>query len=146
MNPRPRHLLMSILPFAMLAAGCAQHGTTKPAASPSSETPTTHQAVPSSTSSQSSAAALPDKTGIPACDDYLASYKGCHRAAGIYAPDTIDEHYRKIRDTLLRESQDPSKRSVLAARCVSMTKMLKDALHGKSCEPAPSAGASTGRP
>lgn len=135
MNQHPRHLLMLALPLVMLAAGCTQQSTTKPAApAPETHTSTTHQAPPPSTSNQTSA--LPDKTGIPACDDYLASYKGCHRAAGIYAPDTIDKHYQEMRDTLLRESQDPSKRSVLTARCESMANMLKDALHGKSCEPA----------
>ncbi|HET7662538.1 MAG TPA: hypothetical protein VFK31_02775 [Rhodanobacteraceae bacterium] len=126
----------------MLIAGCAQNATTRPATSESSETSAPAVSQPSQTSAPeaeaSSASVLPEKTGIPACDDYLASYKGCHRAAGIYAPDTIDDHYRTMRDTLLRESKDPTKRSVLEARCKSLAHMLKNALHGKSCEPAPS--------
>lgn len=146
MNLHPRRLLMLILPFALLVAGCAQNDT-KPATSASSETsaPATSQPSQSSASSEP-ASVLPEKTGIPACDDYLASYKGCHRAAGIYDPDTIDDHYRMMRDTLLRESKDPTKRSVLEARCKSLTNMLKDALHGKSCEPTPADAASTGEP
>lgn len=146
MNLHPRRLLMLILPFALLAAGCAQNGT-KPTTSAPTETgaPAASQSSQTSTSAESPSV-LPEKTGIPACDDYLASYKGCHRAAGIYAPDTIDDHYRTMRDTLLRESKDPTKRSVLEARCKSLTNMLKDALHGKSCEPTPADAASTGEP
>lgn len=137
MNQHPRHLLMLAFPLVMLAAGCAQQSSTKPTTpAPEAHTSATHPASSASTSSETSASALPDKTGIPACDDYLASYKGCHRAAGIYAPETINKHYQEMRDTLLRESQDPSKRSMLTARCESMANMLKDALHGKSCEPA----------
>ncbi|HET6587031.1 MAG TPA: hypothetical protein VFG67_04575 [Oleiagrimonas sp.] len=145
MNPHPRRLLMLILPFALLAAGCAPNGTKSTTPAPS-ETGAPAASQPSQTSASSEPpSVLPEKTGIPACDDYLASYKGCHRAAGIYAPDTIDDHYRTMRDTLLRESKDPTKRSVLEARCKSLTNMLKDALHGKSCEPA-SSGDTSGKP
>src|SRR5688572_22317776 len=31
--------------------------------------------------------------GVEACDDYLESYKSCHRVIGIYAPDTIEGRY-----------------------------------------------------
>lgn len=146
MNRHARHLLVLVLPTALLAAGCTQQDTTRPTTPAPVETPTStsqQQSTQTSTPTATSTAKLPEKTGIPACDDYLASYKGCHRAAGIYAPDTIDDHYREMRNTLLEESQDPAKRSTLAARCVSLSKLLKQALHGKSCEPAQPAEASS---
>lgn len=151
MNRHPRYLLALAIPMAMLAAGCADHGT-KPTAtgtstsSSSTSAPVTRSTTQTSTSTSqaaSSSSKLPEKTGIPACDNYLASYKGCHRAAGIYAPDTIDKHYQEMRDTLLKESRDPAKRSDLAARCVSLSNLLKKALHGKSCEAAQPATASS---
>jgi hypothetical protein len=85
-------------------------------------------------------------TGIPACDDYLASYRGCHRAAQIYAPDTIEQHYQDMRDSLLKQSKDPDTRDQLAARCTSLANSLKQALHGKACEPDQPAGASSAQP
>ncbi len=150
MNRHARHLLVLALPAALLAAGCAQQDTTRPTTPAPAETTRAGTSAPQpaqapAPAAESTAKKLPEKTGIPACDDYLASYKGCHRAAGIYAPDTIDEHYREMRDTLLEESQDPAKRSTLAARCVSLAKLLKQALHGKSCEPAQPAEASSSR-
>ncbi|MEO7148851.1 MAG: hypothetical protein ABIY40_02795 [Rhodanobacteraceae bacterium] len=83
-----------------------------------------------------------DMVGVASCDQYLSTYKACHRAAGIYAPDQIDARYDTMRDTLLRDSKDPAKRVTLDGRCRSLAKGLTDALHGKSCDAAP-ASAST---
>jgi hypothetical protein len=80
---------------------------------------------------------LPDSTGIAACDEYLASYKSCHLAAGIFARDQIDSRYDMMRTSLLRQSQDPDMRGQLGARCASLASQLKDALHGKSCADTP---------
>ena len=144
MNRHSRHLLALAIPVTLLVAGCANQGT-KPTTTTPAPAPTAQSGSRTSTPSHAPASSpLPsEKTGIPACDDYLASYKGCHRAAGIYAPDTIDKHYREMRDTLVEESRDKSKRADLATRCVSLTNLLKKALHGKSCAPAQPAEASS---
>lgn len=76
-------------------------------------------------------------TGITACDDYLDSYKGCHRAAGIFSADTIDQHYREMRDHLVKLSKDPKMHDRLAARCTALANQLKQALHGKPCDAEP---------
>lgn len=80
---------------------------------------------------------LPDSTGIAACDEYLASYKSCHLAAGVFARDQIEPRYEMMRESLLRQSQDPDMRDQLGTRCTSLAKQLKDALHGKSCADVP---------
>jgi hypothetical protein len=86
---------------------------------------------------------LPDRTGIPACDDYLASYMACHRAAGIFTPDQLPIRYQAMRTSLLADSQNPDIRPELAARCNGLAASLRDALHGKSCavSPAPASSA-----
>lgn len=91
-----------------------------------------------------SAAELPDTTGVPACDDYLSSYKACHRAAGIYAPSQLESRYQAMRTSLLRDSLDPDIRPQLAARCNSLASQLRQALHGKSCEASPALPGSAG--
>lgn len=97
------------------------------------------------TATASSPAGTPETTGIPACDDYLSSYVACHRTAGIYTPDQIEGHYETMRDSLLRDSQDPNIRPQLGARCTSLAQTLRQALHGRSCGPAsPAAPASNG--
>lgn len=87
--------------------------------------------------------ALPANTGIAACEDYLASYRACHRAAGIYAPDQIESHYQQMRQSLLRDSLKPEIRPQLAARCNSLAGTLRQALHGKACTPVPADADST---
>jgi hypothetical protein len=77
---------------------------------------------------------LPDSTGIAACDDYLASYVACHRAAAIYQPEQIQGRYEAMRTSLLRDAQDPQIRPQMAARCNALASQLRQALHGKSCE------------
>lgn len=84
-----------------------------------------------------SEAGLPEQTGIPACDDYLASYKACHRAANIYAPTDIAHRYELMRKSLLRDSLDPASHDQMAARCNALATSLRDALHGKACQPLP---------
>ena len=90
--------------------------------------------------------ALPTSTGIPACDDYLASYKGCHRAAGIFAPDQLEGRYQAMRTSLLRDSQDPDIRPQLANRCNSLASQLRQALHGRACEVEPASTSSAPSP
>ncbi|HET7267875.1 MAG TPA: hypothetical protein VFJ15_07175 [Oleiagrimonas sp.] len=140
MNRTSGYLFATALLATLLAAGCAQRAV-KPAGTDVNPAPS-----PGPTEQPGSSASSqppPGKTGIPACDDYLASYKACHRAAGIYSPETIDRHYRVMRDTLLTESRRRSSHSALAGRCVALANLLKKALHGKSCTPPTPASASS---
>ncbi len=128
-------LLVTTAGFAWFASGCTGQATRpEPTAPRAAPPPAATRPAPASTTAPSAGA-----TGIPACDAYLASYKACHRAAGIYAPDTIDRHYRIMRHTLREESRDPAKRSTLANRCRSLARLLEKALHGKSCDLPPAA-------
>jgi hypothetical protein len=82
---------------------------------------------------------LPERTGIPVCDDYLSSYMACHAAAAIFTPDQLPARYQAMRTSLLLDSENPDIRPQLAARCNSLATQLREALHGKSCaqNPAP---------
>jgi hypothetical protein len=149
MSMLPRLTLVTLTASLMLAA-CSDKQTTRPApvvtSTPTRSTTavTTTRTVDSeaaaaqhSTSTRTSKAHLPDHTGIPACDDYLASYMACHRAAGIYSPSQLPMRYEAMRSSLLRDSQDPDIRPQLAARCNSLASTLRDALHGKACDVTP---------
>jgi hypothetical protein len=154
-----RHLTR-LLPMAVCAlalAACADHKP-KPAAtqtvtaSPSTTSTTSTKSRTGTTSvtnvpggktksgttpAAAASGPLPDSTGIAACDEYLASYKSCHLAAGVFARDQIEPRYEMMRTSLLRQSQDPDMRDQLQNRCVSLASQLKDALHGKSCADTP---------
>jgi hypothetical protein len=159
MKPIFPRLTFILLGAGLLLAGCASHPTragANEANNPpraTSETPPAPAARPgeshaahgnraATTNAPESSAPLPDNTGIPACDDYLASYIACHRAAAIYQADQIQGRYEAMRTSLLRDSQNPSIRPNLAARCNSLASQLREALHGKSCNSAPAAPSS----
>jgi len=72
-------------------------------------------------------------TGVTACDDYLASYLGCHRVIGTYEPDALQERYDMLRASLLEEARNPEKIPGLEARCNGLAAMMKDALNGRAC-------------
>jgi hypothetical protein len=155
--PRP---ILAALAAGLLLAGCASHpartGATKAGNSRAARSETTpapavrsgeshanHGNHATTTSApEPSPNALPEDTGIPACDDYLASYVACHRAAAIYKPDQLQGRYEAMRTSLLRDSQDPATRPTLAARCNALASQLRQALHGKSCDSAPAASGS----
>lgn len=160
----PRQIV-TLLGAGLLLAGCASHPSRSTApseaghraavenppssatqgAQTTSESHTGHVTRPTGTASASERTSqLPDNTGIPACDDYLASYVACHRAAAIYKPDQIQGRYEAMRTSLLRDSQDPEIRPQLTARCNSLASQLRQALHGKSCEGVPASAASGG--
>ncbi|NUO73351.1 MAG: hypothetical protein HOQ10_11630 [Frateuria sp.] len=163
MKPDLPRLTLTLLGAGLLLAGCASHparpGTTSPtqATSESQPQPGTpagqnngqvraprserHAAKASEAPSE-----LPQNTGIPACDDYLASYVACHRAAAIYKPDQIPARYEAMRTSLLRDSQDPQIRPNLMVRCNALASQLREALHGKSCAGAPAAPSSQDQP
>lgn len=148
--PHPFPIAAVVLSAGVLLAGCARHGTTRalPAATaqPGASTAATGTVRPTPGTPKGAAdnganaastvdAALPARTGIPACDDYLSSYLACHRAAQIYAPDQLPSRYEAIRTSLLRDSQDSAIRPQLAARCNSLATQLRQVLHGKACIP-----------
>lgn len=112
---------------ALLLAGCSRQ-------------PVRHGVAPSATGG---ATALPNSTGIAICDDYLASYLACHRAAGIFSPNQLQNRYEAMRESLLRDSQDPQVRPQLANRCNMLASQLRDVLHGRSCNTVPPAASGT---
>lgn len=145
----PRTTLAATMIAGLLLAGCSEHPTTRPTPpTPRSASTPVAPATPASrtvrherTATGSSNAELPDRTDIAACDDYLSSYLACHRAAQIFAPDQLQSRYEAMRTNLLRDSQNPDVRPLLAERCNSLARSLRQALHGKPCatEPAPAA-------
>ncbi|MDR3445704.1 MULTISPECIES: hypothetical protein [unclassified Dyella] len=147
-----RPALLAIVASGVILAGCSStpetrttngsHGTT----ATSSRTAATSTSAPrtrTGTVTTSSGKPLPSSTGIPACDDYLASYVSCHAAAGVYPPDQIQGRYEDMRTSLLQDSVDPNARPQLGARCSALAKQLRATLQGKSCAPTSPAGSSS---
>ncbi len=90
---------------------------------------TPHQPAVATPSATPAAASI----GIPACDDYLASYQACHRAAGIYPSDQLESRYQAMRDSLQQQAADPSVRPELDQRCRKLADEQRAALNGKPC-------------
>ena len=154
MTRLPSCLALLVLAGGLVLAGCNDK-TTRPSSSTTttSSTSTTRSSAPASTTrapaskpKTAPSQALPDQTGIPACDNYLNTYIACHQVAGIYQPDQIEGRYEAMRESLLRDSLDPDTRPQLGNRCTSLANQLHQALHGKSCAPQPAAPASNGSP
>jgi hypothetical protein len=80
---------------------------------------------------------IPNVTGIPACDAYLASYQACHLAARIYPSEQIDAHYQTMRASLLQSAQDSTIRAQLSARCLALSMQQRGALQGHDCAAEP---------
>ena len=146
MSTSIRLVLASTFAAGVLLTGCAKEQTTRPqpsttvtgATSPRAATHKTTTAPRATTRAEdTSDAGLPERTGIPACDDYLSSYLACHRAAAIFTPDQLPLRYEAMRTNLLRDSQNPDVRPQLAERCNSLARSLRNALHGKSCAASP---------
>lgn len=143
-----RLALASTLTALVLLAGCTPKTETRvtaPAPTPAA-TRSGHASTPARTTGHAAArseAALPEQTGIPACDDYLSSYLACHRAAGIFSAEQLPLCYEAMRTNLLRDSQNPEVRPQLADRCNSLARTLREALHGKSCATNPAPAGST---
>lgn len=157
-SSRYRLALLALFAGGIALAGCNGQSNNRPAATTGHATTTapaptgTGSATTRSSSTTTkprtaSGKPLPADTGIQACDDYLASYVACHRVAAIYPPDQIEGRYETMRETLLRDSQDPNQRPELSSRCNSLALSLRQALHGKSCgqvSPPASSSASPG--
>lgn len=153
--PIPMRLPLALLAGGLLLGGCTHKDTTRtaPAASTTTTTPATSTTRSTTTShtrkraasgtatgtepGTATAADNNERTGIAACDDYLASYLACHRAAKIYAPDQLQSRYEAMRTSLLRDAKDPDIRPQLGARCNSLATQLRQALHGKACDSEP---------
>ena len=145
---------------ALMLAACASHPQRTAETQAPSETRATttvlsagaaaapvipRHATPPAPATPSATQAPPgEMVGVASCDQYLSTYKACHRAAGIYSPDQIDSHYEAMRNGLLRDAADPAKRPMLDQRCRALSKLLTDALHGKSCDAAPATASSSG--
>lgn len=137
MTPRYCRLAFSVF----LAAGLSLTGC-------ASKPPTRPNTAPGTSAGTSGASPGTVMTGIAACDDYLASYVACHRAAAVFPPDQIEAHFATMRASLLQNAQDPKVRPLLGARCTAMAGQLSQMLHGKSCasvSPAASAPPGNGR-
>ena len=142
---------------ALLLGACASHPqrsaetpastpqASAPERQPASAAPVIPRHAPAPSTAPSPAPAPPgEMVGVASCDQYLSTYKACHRAAGIFPPDQIESHYEAMRNSLLRDAADPAKRPTLDQRCRSLGKSLTDALHGKSCDAAPVVASSSG--
>lgn len=149
-----RLALLALVAGGVILAGCSNKPETRPSGTAHGATTTNSSRATSAgtgttrsrtgTVTTSGGKPLPDSTGIPACDDYLASYVSCHAAAGIYPPDQIQSRYQDMRNSLLQDSVDPNTRPQLGARCTALAKQLRTALQGKSCGSASPAGATSG--
>lgn len=134
-------LALLALIAGLTVAGCADKPVRHTTATGTRTTTTATGARPSTSAKPrpttpaepETSSSLPAQTGIAACDDYLASYVACHRAAGIYAPDQIETRYDQMRHSLIEDSQDPDMRPQLGTRCVALANQLHQVLHGKSC-------------
>ena len=131
-------LALLALIAGLTVAGCAdkpaRHTTTTASTHTTSRSTVTAKPRPTAPAQPETSSTAPAKTGIAACDDYLASYVACHRAAGIYAPDQIETRYDQMRHSLIEDSQDPDMRPQLGTRCVALANQLHQVLHGKSCD------------
>lgn len=130
-------------------AGCASHPQKvqppKPATSAAHPAPSAPVVSPAGATPSEQLPPAPDgMVGVASCDQYLSTYKACHRAAGIFAHGQLDARYQLMRDTLLRDARDPVKHAALDERCRALSRQLQQALHGKSCYAAPAPGASGG--
>lgn len=150
-----RHHRLALLALAaggVILAGCSSKPETRPGSTTQGTTQqSSHAAGVGTTTSKprtgtvttSGGSPLPNSTGIPACDDYLASYMSCHAAAGVYPPDQLQSRYQDMRTSLLQDSVDPDKRPLMGARCTALAKQMRETLKGKSCAPvSPASNAS----
>ncbi|AIF48977.1 hypothetical protein [Dyella japonica] len=152
-----RLALLALVAGGVILAGCSNkpetratapaHGATTTATPSGARTTGTGTSAPrarTATVTTSGGKPLPTSTGIPACDDYLASYVSCHTTAGVYPPDQIQSRYEDMRTSLLQDSVDPNTRPQLGARCTALAKQLRATLQGKSCGQAIPASPASG--
>jgi hypothetical protein len=73
-------------------------------------------------------------TGIAACDDYLSRYRACHRTLAVYDEATIESRLAQLRNTLIADTIDPTKRDMVETRCTSLQADMTEALAGRECD------------
>jgi len=147
-------LLIFSCAAALLLAACASHPQRQEHAAPPTgaasrqtrSVPVIPRNAPEPATSAGRAPAPNGMVGVASCDQYLSTYKICHRAAGIFAPDRVEAQYEMMRDGLLRDARDPVKRATLDQRCHALYRDEQQALHGKSCDSVPASSASGGTP
>lgn len=148
----PRRAFAYSALFGVLLAGCASHphrqNSATPAAKPAPRQTRPAPLIPRNETGTPPSEQLPPApdglVGVASCDQYLSTYKACHRTAGIFARGQIDARYQLMRDSLLRDARDPVKRATLGQRCRALSSQLQEALHGRSCNAAPASAASSG--
>lgn len=165
MSTLQTRLIPTLLVAGILLVGCS-HEKTKPVSGPVSTTRSTTTTASANASrpsparskskvsttrptdenpavSDSGGAGDSEPTGISACDDYLSSYIACHQAARIFSPGQLPKRYQAMRDSLMRDSKNSDMRPQLSARCNSLARQLREALHGKSCAVEPESESSS---
>jgi len=133
---------------AAVAAGCASNDTRYEASEPA---PAAERATVVNTESthvdrSTTTIVTPandELVGVPACDDFLASYKACHMVIGTYAPDILDKRYMELRNTFVSQSHDPAVSGTLEARCNGLIAQRDEALAGRACLPSADAPIAT---
>lgn len=153
MTPARHHSLafMAFIAGGALLAGCSGKAQTRPNPPPASVSASAQGNRGDLTGAANGAtkprtgtlngAPLPASTGIPACDNYLASFVSCHAAAGIYPAGQLQARYQDMRTSLLQSSMDPATRPYLSARCAGLASQQRVALQGRSCAAtAPASG------
>jgi hypothetical protein len=75
--------------------------------------------------------------GVESCDDYLETYRSCHRALGMYPPETIDARFQELRSSFVARAADPSTHDSLSKQCESLAEDMETALDGKDCPDEP---------
>lgn len=71
--------------------------------------------------------------GVEACDDYLESYRSCHRVLGMYPADSLESRYRTLRARFVEQAVDPATHESLKLQCESLAKDMSTALDGRDC-------------
>ncbi|HET7843399.1 MAG TPA: hypothetical protein VFL14_04565 [Xanthomonadales bacterium] len=137
-----RHAALALA--AAVAAGCASNDTR--VASDTRDETTTVVRSESTHVERRATIATPttgELVGVPACDDFLASYKACHAVIGAYAPDALDRRYDEMRSALISQSHDPEVSTTLEQRCNGLIAQRDEALAGRACLPSEAPVATT---
>ena len=74
--------------------------------------------------------------GIEACDDYLETYRSCHRVLQMYPADSIEGRFQTLRARLVEQAADPAAHDGLRQQCDSLAADMKTALDGRDCPDA----------
>src|SRR5687767_13822624 len=82
-----------------------------PVARPQPAPATTTQAAPKRAPTEPAGTAAPaladdELVGVEACDDYLETYRGCHRTLGMYPPDSIEARFQELRSSFASRATD----------------------------------------